>query len=91
MSNPRNIHQQIEEVERELRVRAHVYPGLIGRGKLRQRDAEEQTARLRAALETLIWCRDNRALIAAVKDAAPSSAVPAAPLPHDAGEQGGAR
>jgi antibiotic biosynthesis monooxygenase (ABM) superfamily enzyme len=66
MSHP-NIHQQIEEVDRELRMRASVYPGLIGRGKLRQSEADEQLARLQAVRETLVWCRDNRELVAKVK------------------------
>ena len=66
MSHP-NIHQQIEEVDRELRMRAGVYPGLIGRGKLRQSEADEQLARLQAVRETLVWCRDNRELITKIK------------------------
>lgn len=65
----RNIHQQIEEVERELRLRPGVYQRLVGRGQLRQAEADEHMARLEAALETLKWCRDNRDLLAAFKSA----------------------
>lgn len=64
MSAPRNIHQQLDELEREQRMRASLYPGFVSRGKLRQGEADEQTARLDAAVVTLRWCRDNREIIA---------------------------
>lgn len=66
MAERPNIHQQIEEVERELAMRRQVYPGLTGRGKLRQRDADEHMRRMEAVLGTLLWCRDHRDAIAAV-------------------------
>lgn len=67
MSDERNIQQQIDELQRELAMRAGVYPGLISRGKLRHSEAEEHNARLRAAIATLTWCRDNRDTIAAAR------------------------
>lgn len=69
MAGP-NIHQQIEEVVRELAMRASVYPGMVARGKLRQVEADEHVRRLEAVRDTLVWCRDNRELIAKVKTAA---------------------
>jgi len=63
----RNIHQQIEELERERAKRTSVFAGLVSRGKLRQVEADEANARLDAAIATLRWCRDNRELIAAVQ------------------------
>ena len=66
MSGP-NIHQQIEEVERELSKRPSVYQRMVDRGQMRRSEAEEMMARMRAALETLLWCRDNRELIAKTK------------------------
>lgn len=63
----RNIHQQIDEVERELRMRPGVYQTLVSRGKLRQAEADEHMARMNAVLETLKWCRDNREQLAAFK------------------------
>lgn len=63
----RNIHQQIDELQRERGQRAATYPSLVARGKLRATEAEEHNARLQAAIETLIWCRDNREAIAAAK------------------------
>ncbi|QXN68016.1 hypothetical protein [Microcystis phage Mwe-Yong1] len=67
MSPHRNIHQQLEELQRERHMRASVYPGWVARGKLRQAEADEHMARLDAAIETLAWCRDNRDLVARAK------------------------
>lgn len=66
MSTDRNIHQQIDELQREKALRGNVYPGLVSRGKMRQAEADEHMARLQAAIETLCWCRDNRAVIVEV-------------------------
>ena len=74
MTSRPNIHQQIEEVQRELRMRGTVYAGLVGRGKMRQSEADEQTLRLTAVLNTLLWCRDHREALAAVEDAAKPNA-----------------
>lgn len=68
-----SIEQQISEVQRELALRRNVYPGLVVRGKMRQGEADEHTARLEAVLTTLMWLRDNRAWILA--------ATPESPLP----------
>lgn len=61
------IQLQIDELNREISMRAGVYPKLVSQGKLRQSEATEVNARLRAAIDTLTWCRDNRALIAEVQ------------------------
>lgn len=61
------IQLQIDELNRELGMRAGAYPKLVSQGKLRQSEANEANARLRAAIDTLTWCRDNRDLIAEVK------------------------
>jgi hypothetical protein len=57
------LNQQIDELARELLVRADVYPRLIASGRLRQSDADFQNARLRAAIETLHKLQRNAALI----------------------------
>lgn len=62
-----NIHQQIEELQRELAMRAGVYPKLVSSGKLRQVEANEHNARLKSAIATLEWCRDHRDLLADVQ------------------------
>jgi hypothetical protein len=49
----RPIAQQVSEVERELALRRSVYPGLVGRGKMRQAEADEHMARMEAVLATL--------------------------------------
>jgi len=51
MSRP--LQQQISEVAREIALRKNVYPGLVGRGKMRQSEADEHLARIDAALLTL--------------------------------------
>lgn len=61
------IEQQIEEVNRELAMRAKVYPGLIARGRMRKSEADHAVARMQAIKATLEFCRDNRALIARLK------------------------
>lgn len=54
-----SLNQQIEEVERELAMRARVYPGLVSRSKLSQSIADYHVARMRAVKATLEWLRDN--------------------------------
>lgn len=44
---------QITELERELRARAHVYPRLIDKGRLKLETAHAHNAALQAALATL--------------------------------------
>jgi hypothetical protein len=55
--------EQIAEVERELTMRARVYPSLIEAGKLSQALADRQTACLAGALKTLQWLQDNETKI----------------------------
>ncbi len=64
-----SLSQQIDEVAREILIRAEVYPRQVAQGKLRQSIADYQVERLKAALVTLQWLRDNetdiRAYVAA--------------------------
>lgn len=63
-----SLNQQIEEIEREVRLRESVYPRQIAEGKMRQSIADYHLGRLKAALATLQWVRDHEAAIrAAVK------------------------
>ena len=48
-----SIAQQIEEIERELRMRQEVYPRMISKGKMKQSVADYHMARLAAVLTTL--------------------------------------
>lgn len=56
------LEHQIQEVERELSLRANVYPGLIAKRKLKRPQAEEHMARMRGVLRTLEWLHGNEAL-----------------------------
>lgn len=47
------LREQITEVKRELYFRSRVYPGLVGRGKMTQADADKHTERMAAVLLTL--------------------------------------
>lgn len=49
-----SIEQQIEEVERELKMRESAYPRWVRSGKLRQSIADYQMDRMRAVLDTLV-------------------------------------
>jgi hypothetical protein len=51
--------EQIAEVERELAMRAKVYPGWVVAGKLSQALADRQTACLAGALKTLQWLQSH--------------------------------
>jgi hypothetical protein len=55
-----SIDAQIEEVERELRLRGGVYARQVASGKMRKAVADMHTDRMVAVLETLRWLRDNR-------------------------------
>ena len=48
-----SIRMQIDEVKRELAMRASVYPSQVRRGAMRQGVADEHMARMQAVLETL--------------------------------------
>lgn len=66
MSEPKiSLNQQIEEIERELKMRRSVYPRWVSAGKLRRGEAEYQIARMEAAKATLEWMRDNETAIRA--------------------------
>ena len=47
------LDDQVAEIERELFFRGRVYPGLVARGKMTQKEADRHTARMRAALDTI--------------------------------------
>ena len=49
-----SLDEQIAEVNRELALRANVYPKMIEAGRLTKQKAERQTLLLRAALGTLM-------------------------------------
>jgi hypothetical protein len=55
--------QQIEEVEREIRLRNDVYPRWVSSGKMRQSVADYHMKRMQAVLETLLWLQTNEAVI----------------------------
>jgi hypothetical protein len=57
------LNQQIEEVDRELAYRAHVYPRLVSSGKLRQSIATYQVDRLKAVRATLVWLQKNEQVL----------------------------
>ena len=50
---PFTIDEQIAEVERELKMRAAVYPRWIANGNLKESTAARHVAAMRAVLETL--------------------------------------
>ncbi len=56
---------QIEEIEREIKLRENVYPGLVKKGSMRQSIADFHLGRMKAALATLQWVRDHEAEIKA--------------------------
>lgn len=47
------IEEQIAEVERELKLREHVYPRWVAEKKMRQEKADKCMAAMRAVLDTL--------------------------------------
>jgi hypothetical protein len=57
------LEQQIEEIARELALRAAVYPRLVAKGEMRSALADDQVARLSAVLATLRWLARNEAKI----------------------------
>lgn len=58
-----SLGQQIEEVDRELKLRREVYPRWTGSGKMRKAEAEYHLARMESVRKTLIWLRENEAKI----------------------------
>lgn len=53
------ISKQIEELEREKRMRLSVYPRQVTAGKLRQSEVDEAMERLEGAIATLRFCREH--------------------------------
>lgn len=72
-----SIRQQIEEVEREIALRANVYPRMVSSGKMRESVAEFHTERIKAVLATLQWLQQNEPAIKARTET--PAAGPAAP------------
>lgn len=60
-----SLAQQIEEIEREIRLRDGVYQRQVAAGKMRQSIADYHMERIKAALKTLQWLRDNEAAVKA--------------------------
>ena len=48
-----SLGQQIEEIEREIRLRREVYPRMVAKGRMKQSAADYHLARMAAVLETL--------------------------------------
>jgi hypothetical protein len=60
-----SLERQIEEVARELALRAAVYPRLVAKGEMRSAVADDQVARMAAVLATLRWLERNAARVKA--------------------------
>ena len=58
-----NLRQQIEEIDRELKMRASVYPRWVHAGKIKQSQADYHIARLEAVKTTLTWLQENETKI----------------------------
>lgn len=56
-----SIEEQIAELEREIRLREHVYPRWVEQKKMLQPQADKAMERMRAALATLRQVRDGAA------------------------------
>lgn len=61
----RSLGAQIEEIERELEMRARVLPVQVRGGRMRQGVADEFMLRLECARDTLKWLQKNEARIKA--------------------------
>jgi len=59
MADTHSLKIQIEEVEREIRMRHSVYPRQVAKGKLRQGEADELIKRMESVLATLRWAKDQ--------------------------------
>jgi hypothetical protein len=59
MADTHPLRIQIEEVEREIRMRRSVYPRQVAKGKLRQGEADELIKRMESVLATLRWAKDQ--------------------------------
>jgi len=56
-----SIGAQIAEVEREIALRRHVYPGQVARGKMRQAEADIHISRMEDVLQSLRQLQLERA------------------------------
>jgi hypothetical protein len=65
---PISLNQQIDEVERELKMRRDVYPRQVNSGKLRQSMADYQMERMAAVLNTLQWLQRNEQKVRIIID-----------------------
>jgi hypothetical protein len=58
-----SLAQQIEEVEREIKLRENAYRSYGRTGAMRSSEAEFHIARIKAVLATLRWLQANEATI----------------------------
>jgi hypothetical protein len=65
MPKPISLAQQIEEVEREIKLRESVFQSYGRSGKMRSSEVEFHIARMKAVLTTLRWLQANEATIRA--------------------------
>lgn len=56
---------QIAEVDREIRMREHVYPQQVRASKMRPEEAQMLMDRIRAVRATLVFCKEHEADIRA--------------------------
>lgn len=63
MTQKFSLAQQIEEIDRELKKRATVYPRLVAKGDLRQSEADYLVARMQAVKATLEMFAAHEAVI----------------------------
>jgi hypothetical protein len=54
-----SLRVQIQEVEREIRMRQQTYPGLIARDKMRNGEAVELIEMMESVLATLRWVQQR--------------------------------
>jgi hypothetical protein len=57
------IQQQVQAVEREIKMRQQVYPRQVSTGRMQQAEAELHISEMRAVLKTLQWLEKNRTAI----------------------------
>jgi hypothetical protein len=65
MSKPISLAQQIEEVEREIKLRESAYRSYGRTGSMRTSEAEFHIARMKAVLTTLRWLQAHEATVKA--------------------------
>jgi hypothetical protein len=61
----RSLTAQLQEVERELAMRARVYPQRVAARRMREGEADEHCLRLECVRDTLRWLQKNEARIKA--------------------------